>query len=133
VAAILVVEDEWVIAVTYELALSTAGHEVTAAADGREALTLAAKRRFDLVVTDYMMPRMDGLTFLRELRQTNGYAETPAILATAIPRASLPPAEPGLFQRVLAKPFRDETLVSAVAGLLRDAQDQAGSSGSSTS
>jgi two-component system chemotaxis response regulator CheY len=133
VAAILVVEDEWVIAVTYELALSTAGHEVTAAADGREALALAAKRRFDLVVTDYMMPRMDGLTFLRELRRTGGYTDTPAILATAIPRTSLPEPEAGLFTRVLAKPFRDETLVAAVTDLLNAAGGQPGSSGSSTS
>ena len=132
-AAILVVEDEWVIAVTYELALSTAGYEVTAAADGREALALAAQRRFDLVVTDYMMPRMDGLTFLRELRQVNGYAQTPAILATAIPRTSLPASDAGLFTRVLAKPFRDETLVATVADLLRGADAQPGSSGSSTS
>ena len=132
-AAILVVEDEWVIAVTYELALSTAGHEVTAAADGREALTLAAKRRFDLVVTDYMMPRMDGLTFLRELRGVDGYAVTPAILATAIPRTSLPTSDAGLFTRVLAKPFRDEALVATVGDLLRGAEAQPGSSGSSTS
>lgn len=132
-AAILIVEDEWVIAVTYELALSTAGHDVTAAADGREALTLAGQRRFDIVVTDYMMPRMDGLTFLRELRRVDGYAETPAILATAIPRTSLPQPDAGLFHRVLAKPFRDETLVSAVTNLLRGANGQPGSSGSSTS
>lgn len=132
-AAILVVEDEWVIAVTYELALSTAGHEVKAAADGCEALGLATERRFDLVVTDYMMPRMDGLTFLRELRRTNGYAETPAILATAIPRTSLPPAEAGLFTRVLAKPFRDETLIAVVSELLRAGEGHPGSSGSSTS
>jgi CheY-like chemotaxis protein len=86
-----------------------------------------------MVVTDYMMPRMDGLTFLRELRRVDGYAETPAILATAIPRTSLPPPDAGLFHRVLAKPFRDETLVSAVADLLRGANGQPGSSGSSTS
>jgi circadian clock protein KaiC len=132
VAAILVVEDEWVIAVTYEMALSAAGHEVTAAADGREALALAAQRRFDLVVTDFMMPRMDGLAFLRELRGTSGYTTTPAVLATAIPRGSLPQVEAGLFDRVLAKPFRDEALVKTVDELLQQDPGQARSSGSST-
>ena len=132
-AAILVAEDEWVIAVTYELALGEAGHEVVAAADGREALARAAERRFDLVMSDYMMPRMDGLTFLRTLRRLPGYAAVPTILATAIPGGYLPPAEAGLYDRVLVKPFRDETLVEAVADLLRRGGAQAPSSGTSAS
>jgi two-component system chemotaxis response regulator CheY len=133
VATILVAEDEWVIAVTYELALGEAGHEVVAAADGREALARAAERRFDLVVTDYMMPRLDGLAFLRALRQLPGYEAVPAILATAIPGANLPQAEAGLYDRVLAKPLRDAALVGAVDELLRRGPDQVLPSGISTS
>jgi two-component system, chemotaxis family, chemotaxis protein CheY len=125
VAAVLVAEDEWVIALTYEDALGAAGHEVVSAADGRAALARAAERRFDLVLTDYMMPRLDGLGFLRELRRLPGYAAVPAILATAIPRANLPPEAEGLCQAVLAKPFRDEALVGLVAGLLRGGPGQA--------
>jgi CheY-like chemotaxis protein len=125
VAAVLVAEDEWVIALTYEDALGAAGHEVVSAADGRAALTRAAERRFDLVLTDYMMPRLDGLGFLRELRRLPGYAAVPAILATAIPPAKLPPDAEGLYQGVLAKPFRDEALVGLVAGLLRGGPSQA--------
>jgi two-component system, chemotaxis family, chemotaxis protein CheY len=125
VAAVLVAEDEWVIALTYEDALGAAGHEVVSAADGRAALTRAAERRFDLVLTDYMMPRLDGLGFLRELRRLPGYAAVPAILATAIPPANLPPDAEGLYQAVLAKPFRDEALVGLVAGLLRGGPSQA--------
>ena len=104
-AVVLVAEDEWVIALTYEDALGAAGHEVVSAADGRAALTRAAERRFDLVLTDYMMPRLDGLGFLRELRRLPGYAAVPAILATAIPPANLPPDAEGLYQGVLAKPL----------------------------
>jgi two-component system chemotaxis response regulator CheY len=133
VAAVLVAEDEWVIALTYEDALGAAGHDVVSAADGRAALARAAERRFDLVLTDYMMPRLDGLGFLRELRRLPGYAAVPAILATAIPRVNLPANGEELYQAVLAKPFRDEALVGLVAGLLRGGPGQGPSSGASSS
>ena len=133
-AAVLVVEDEWIIAMTHELALAGAGHEVVTAADGHEALARAAGRRFDLVVTDYMMPRMDGLAFVRELRGLPGYGAVPVILATAVAGPSLPPAGTGLHDAVLAKPFRDEELVRLAGDLLLRSPGQAGgSSGTSAS
>src|SRR5512140_506532 len=53
--------------------LETAGYQVEEAGDGVEALELARQRVFDLVVTDQNMPRMDGVSLIRELRSLSAY------------------------------------------------------------
>jgi CheY-like chemotaxis protein len=81
------------------------------------------------VLTDQMMPRLDGLGFLGELRRLPRYWSVPAILATALPAANLPAHGRGLYQAVLSKPFRDEALLALVAGLLPGDRSHPGSSG----
>jgi two-component system copper resistance phosphate regulon response regulator CusR len=53
-------------------------------ADGPSALGAAAERRYDLVVSDVMMPGMDGFEMVRRLRQVQGYADTPVVYVTAL-------------------------------------------------
>jgi CheY-like chemotaxis protein len=62
-AVILVVEDESALAAVVTECLRDAGYLVEQAADGEEALALVAERRFDLVVCDLKMPRLDGRAF----------------------------------------------------------------------
>ena len=62
--------------------LQGAGYEVTEAVDGEEALRFAKQARFDLVLTDVNMPRMDGITLTRELRALASCKFTPILTLT---------------------------------------------------
>jgi two-component system response regulator AtoC len=77
----LVVDNEARMRQILELALGSMGHEVVQAADGVEALAAIDATRFDLVLTDLRMPRMDGMQLLRELRERG--EEVPVIVLTA--------------------------------------------------
>lgn len=71
--SILVVDDTRSMRKMVAAVLKGAGYEVAEAGDGVEALELARARVFDLVVTDHNMPRMDGVTLVRELRGLPNY------------------------------------------------------------
>jgi two-component system, chemotaxis family, chemotaxis protein CheY len=64
------------------VSLASAGFEVTAAADGEEALRLAAQSAFDLVLLDVNMPARDGIAVTRALRAEPQYRHTPILMLT---------------------------------------------------
>ena len=109
---ILVAEDRRELRNLLSAALEAAGYMVTTAADGIEALALAADQPIDLVVTDIVMPRMGGKALVRVLRESH-----PGLRALFISghfdHGSDPSAlEPG--DRLLRKPFALRDLRSAV-------------------
>lgn len=63
--------------------LETAGYDVATAADGAEAWDLVARTLPDLVVLDIMMPKLDGLQVLAELKANGATREIPVVLLTA--------------------------------------------------
>jgi len=71
--SILVVDDTRSMRKMVAAVLAGAGYDVAEAGDGDEALELAQSRQFDLVVTDHNMPKMDGVTLVRALRQLPDY------------------------------------------------------------
>ncbi|MFO7697361.1 MAG: response regulator transcription factor [Anaerolineae bacterium] len=77
---ILVVDDEARLRALLEAYLKGRGYAVATAADGIEALQVAARVRPDLIVLDIMMPRMDGIDFLKSYRRSSG---APVIVLTA--------------------------------------------------
>jgi DNA-binding response OmpR family regulator len=77
---ILLADDEQSIQTLLSFPLRKDGYEVTTASDGREALARFNEGRFDLVVLDVMMPRMDGLEVCRRIRARNN---VPIIMLTA--------------------------------------------------
>jgi CheY-like chemotaxis protein len=109
---ILVVEDEPLIRKTIREVLQTiGGYEVDEAADGVNALELLQSRHFDLIITDLVMPRMDGLKLLEHVRSMS--PQLPVIFMTGYlskeaAKASFPGTE------CLTKPFGIGTLLSAV-------------------
>jgi len=77
---ILVVDDEAAVTDLLAYNLRKAHYEVLVAADGRQALLLAAQERPDLILLDLMLPQIDGLDVCRELRRTS---QVPIIILSA--------------------------------------------------
>ena len=72
---ILVVDDELGMRDLLKLELETAGFHVITAGDGQEALDWVEKEKFQLVITDIMMPKMDGLALLEGIKKRDVYLE----------------------------------------------------------
>jgi two-component system, chemotaxis family, sensor kinase CheA len=81
---VLLVEDSDIVRESLRRILTEAGFVVTVAVDGAHGLELAKSRRFDLVSTDVMMPRMDGYELTRALRAMPEYADTPIVMVTSM-------------------------------------------------
>jgi two-component system chemotaxis response regulator CheY len=80
---VLTVDDSSVSRRQIRNALEGAGINVSEAAEGVEALWRARQQPFDLILTDIHMPTMDGLEFIRELRKSPGYEQTPVYVLTS--------------------------------------------------
>lgn len=110
---ILVIDDEQNMRWVLKRALEQAGYEVLTAEGGEQGLSQFARHRVDLVLLDLKMPRMDGLTVLRELRRRN--AQIPVLLLTAY--ASIPTAVEALkvgATDYLRKPFDLEAMLAHI-------------------
>lgn len=79
---ILAVDDSGSLRQMVVFSLKSVGYQVFEAADGKEALELAKKQIFDLVLTDQNMPRMDGLTLISSLRTMPQYRKVPILMLT---------------------------------------------------
>lgn len=79
-ARILLVDDEQAVQTLLAYPLRKEGYEVISALDGREALDRFAEQRFDLVVLDIMLPKLDGIEVCRRLRSRS---QVPIIMLTA--------------------------------------------------
>lgn len=119
-ARILTVDDSAAMRQMVEVTLTSAGYEVAQACDGREALTLAGKDTFDLVITDVNMPEMDGLTLVRELRGMPSYRHTPLLVLTteATAERKMEGREAGATGWIV-KPFNPDKLLATVAKVLK--------------
>ena len=117
---ILVVEDdEDLLRMMYRM-LSTIA-DVAMAADGEHALTiLKSGEPPDLVITDWMMPRKDGLTLVKEMKQDDRLKATPVVILTAksAPRDVIAGINSGA-RHYLTKPFKPDDLISKVKKVLR--------------
>ncbi len=82
---ILIVEDEGAIAKPLGMKLGFAGFDVKYAVDGEEALAILEKEKFDLILLDLLMPKIDGFGVLGAMRQRGD--QTPVIVATNLNQA----------------------------------------------
>jgi two-component system phosphate regulon response regulator PhoB len=80
---VLVVEDEDSLATLLQYNLQKEGYEVALAGDGEEAMLLVEERLPDLVVLDWMLPKVSGIEVCRRLRQRNETRNVPIIMLTA--------------------------------------------------
>src|SRR5262245_34571950 len=122
-AKVLVVEDERNIRDLVCLHLGLEGHECVAIGDGKEAMTLASEKPFDLIVLDLMLPGVDGVTITRALRRTGPNRDAPILMLTA--RREESDKVMGLDSGAddyLTKPFGIRELVARAAALMRRAR-----------
>ncbi|RBY74973.1 response regulator [Blastococcus sp. TF02-09] len=118
---VLVVDDDPVIADLVAFRLGRLGLEVSVESDGEAGLAAARQLRPDLVVLDWMMPRMNGLEVCAALRSDAdpALARTPVLLLTA--KAQEPDLERGFAAGAtdfVAKPFSTRELISRVTAAL---------------
>jgi nitrogen regulation protein NR(I) len=115
---VLVVDDEQSLRKVLAATLQREGYEVTVCAEGEEALQALDRDGADVVVTDLVMPKMDGLTLLR--RATARHPDVPVIVITAHGRidSAVEAMKAGAFD-FLAKPFEHAELKAIIAKAAR--------------
>jgi two-component system chemotaxis response regulator CheY len=117
---ILAVDDSPSMRDMVRIALSGAGFDVMQAADGHEALDIARKSSFDLVLSDVNMPRMDGISLIRALRAEAAYRFTPILMLTT--ESSMDRKREGKEAGAtgwIVKPFDPDQLVATMHRVLR--------------
>ncbi|GIK99458.1 MAG: response regulator [Alphaproteobacteria bacterium] len=120
-ARILIVEDVPDFRLMMREILNTAGHEVAEAGNGHDAMRQMEAGRFDLLVTDVVMPESDGVELIRSLAKQGRRLPILAVSGGGhnLPAAvSLALTEAAGAHRTLFKPFRAAELLSAVDALL---------------
>lgn len=114
---ILVVDDEKALRDVLEDILKSQGYSVRLAKDGQEAIDLLEEEAFDLILLDVMMPKMDGWSVLREVRNKDN---VPVIMLTA---RNLENDEVFGFElgadEYITKPFRNSILLARVKAVLK--------------
>ena len=80
--SILAVDESPSMRQMVQFTLKSAGYQVVEAVDGADAWEKAGRQQFDLVLTDQNMPRMDGTSLTRKLRETSQYRSTPILILT---------------------------------------------------
>jgi DNA-binding response OmpR family regulator len=127
---ILIVDDEFGLAEMLRDMLRDHGYEVVLAINGRLAFEVLDEQNVDLVLTDLMMPVMDGEELATAMRKSDRYRDTPIIMMTSLPTAV--PQQRELVDAMLRKPFSPEHLLNTIRGCLDSdpdvATDPAGSS-----
>ena len=122
--SILVCEDDFAIKTMISTKLKQENYSVYTVQNGREALNLMEKQQIDLVISDIMMPEMDGYEFVQTLRETKH--TLPILMITA--KSQLESLEAAFKLGVddyMVKPLRLEELVLRVKALLRRSQLEA--------
>jgi two-component system cell cycle response regulator len=115
---VLLAEDDPALRRYLEVVLQRAGYEVVSAADGLEAMKFLLNAKVDVVVTDAVMPNLDGYQLCRFMRSSKHLSRLPIILLSALdPRNAIHESEQ--VDAFLAKPVSPEDLLSRIVELSR--------------
>lgn len=118
--AILLIDDDDLFRKVVRLMLERAGHTVTEALEGEDGLRHYRAQRFDVVITDLIMPGKEGLETIRELRALDPEVKIIAVSGggRVDSRDYLPMARAFGAARILDKPFTDVALLQAIESLV---------------
>jgi two-component system chemotaxis response regulator CheY len=116
---VLVVDDSSAMRALLGVALRSAGFMVVEARDGRDALGKLAEAQVDLIVSDCIMPLMDGISFVRAVKQDQVLGKIPIIMLTTESQGALIQEGRALgVQAWIVKPFKPEKFIEAVRRVL---------------
>jgi two-component system, chemotaxis family, chemotaxis protein CheY len=116
---IMIIDDSISLRQVVSIALKGAGYDVMEGCDGQDALTKLTGQKVHLMVCDVNMPNMDGISFLKAVRERPEYKFTPIIMLTT--EASEEKKQEGRAAGAKAwviKPFKPEQLLTAVSKLI---------------
>jgi two-component system, OmpR family, KDP operon response regulator KdpE len=125
-ARILIVDDDIEVQRVVKRAAEAAGFEVVQALDGAPALALATTEKFDLVLLDIGMPKMDGRVVLARLKQHPNCADVPVLVYSGLDAQTDRHVALGLgAEDFVDKPFDAGFLVTRIERLLEKARERA--------
>jgi two-component system, sensor histidine kinase and response regulator len=118
---ILVAEDSPTQAEQLKYCLASRGFAVTVATNGKDALVAAAETKPDMVISDVMMPEMDGFALCREIKSRTGLKDVPVVLLTSLssPQDVLKGLESGA-DNFIRKPYDKKYLLSRIEHILKN-------------
>jgi two-component system chemotaxis response regulator CheY len=115
---ILVVDDSASLRQVVGIALKGAGYDVVEGVDGKDALTKLDGRKVNLIISDVNMPNMDGITFVKAVKQHPNYKFTPIImLTTESQETKKAEGQAAGAKAWVVKPFKPEQMLAAVSKL----------------
>lgn len=121
-AKILIVEDDPLMQRMYQKAFTLAGYEVEVAGDGREGLEKATRGGPALILLDIMMPKMNGMEVLKELRANAETQSIPVVMLTNITSGSLEAAKhaltKGALEYIVKSDYEPQEVVQMVRKIL---------------
>jgi two-component system, chemotaxis family, chemotaxis protein CheY len=116
---IMIVDDSISIRQVVGIALKGAGYDVIEGRDGQDALSKLTGQKIHLVISDVNMPNMDGITFVKALKQLPSYKFTPVImLTTESQEEKKREGQAAGAKAWVVKPFKPEMLLGAVQKLV---------------
>ena len=120
-ATILLVEDEELLRAGVQEVLEIQGYKVITAPDGEQALACLAAQTIDLIITDLVMPKMDGVDFVKQLREVK--PDLPVIVVSGstrniMQRYGIDSIQVPGANASLPKPFKSVDLIEQVRQLL---------------
>jgi CheY-like chemotaxis protein len=115
---VLLVEDDRALRRFLEVVLERADYKVESAADGLEAMKILLSKRIDIVITDAVMPNVNGNQLCRFIRSSEPLSKVPIVLLSALDRKNAGP-EAEQANAFLAKPVSPEDLLQTLAVLVR--------------
>jgi CheY-like chemotaxis protein len=117
-STILIVEDEFAIADLLEMVLTDEGYHVLLASNGRQGLErLSEGPRPDLIISDYMMPVLDGAGLIQAMRESEVQRAIPCIVMSSMPEANVRERISD-YAAFVRKPFQITAIVRLVAAIL---------------
>ncbi|MDP3841180.1 MAG: response regulator [Oxalobacteraceae bacterium] len=116
---IMIVDDSISLRQVVGIALKSAGYDVIEGSDGKDALSKLSGQKVHLIISDVNMPNMDGINFVKALKQMPNYKFTPVImLTTESQEAKKQEGQAAGAKAWVVKPFKPEVLLGAVQKLV---------------